>query len=93
MEACTSTHFVSRTLRKLGFDPRIIQAKYVKPFNEDQKNDYNDAEAIAEAALRLNMHWVSEKSQDQLDFQALHRVQKQTEHPRKSPSYLGSSSL
>jgi transposase len=52
MEACMSTHFVSRTLRKLGFDPRIIPAKYVKPFNKGQKNDYNDAEAIAEAALR-----------------------------------------
>ncbi len=25
---------------------------YVKPFVKGQKNDYNDAEAIAEAALR-----------------------------------------
>ena len=74
MEACLSAHFVSRTLRKLGFEPRIIPAKYVKPFNKGQKNDYNDAEAIAEAALRPNMHWVSEKTQDQLDLQALHRV-------------------
>jgi transposase len=32
MEACLSTHFVSRTLRKLGFEPRIIPAKYTKPF-------------------------------------------------------------
>lgn len=24
MEACLSAHFVSRTVRKLGFDPRII---------------------------------------------------------------------
>lgn len=72
MEACMSAHFVSRTLRKLGFEPRIIPAKYVKPFNKGQKNDYNDAEAIAEAALRPNMHWVSEKTQDQLDLHALH---------------------
>lgn len=74
MEACLSAHFVSRTLRKLGFEPRIIPAKYVKPFNKGQKNDYNDAEAIAEAALRPNLGCVSEKSQDQLDLQALHRV-------------------
>lgn len=26
MEACLSAHFVSRTLRKLGFEPRIIPA-------------------------------------------------------------------
>jgi transposase len=74
MEACLSAHFVSRTLRALGFEPRIIPAIYVKPFNKGQKNDYNDAEAIAEAALRPNLRPVSEKSQDQLDLQALHRV-------------------
>lgn len=74
MEACLSAHFVSRTLRSLGFDPRIIPAKYTKPFNKGQKNDYNDAEAIAEAALRPNLKVVREKTQDQLDLQALHRV-------------------
>jgi transposase len=74
MEACLSAHFVSRTLRGLGFDPRIIPAIYVKPFNKGQKNDYNDAEAIAEAALRPNLRTVAEKGQDQLDLQALHRV-------------------
>jgi len=74
MEACLSAHFVSRTLRKLGFETRIIPAIYVRPFIKGQKNDYNDAEAIAEAALRPNLPTVSEKSQDQLDLQALHRV-------------------
>ena len=74
MEACLSAHFVSRSLRKMGFEPRIIPAIYVKPFNKGQKNDYNDAEAIAEAALRPNLKVVSEKTQDQLDLQALHRV-------------------
>lgn len=74
MEACLSAHFVSRTLRKLGFEPRIIPAKYSKPFIKGQKNDYNDAEAIAEAALRPNLKVVQEKTQEQLDLQALHRV-------------------
>ena len=74
MEACLSAHFVSRTLRGMGFEPRIIPAIYVKPFNKGQKNDYNDAEAIAEAALRPNLRTVAEKDQDQLDLQALHRV-------------------
>ena len=39
-----------------------------------QKNDYNDAEAVAEAALRPNLRTVREKTQDELDLQALHRV-------------------
>jgi transposase len=74
MEACLSAHFVSRALRRLGFEPRIIPAIYVKPFVKGQKNDYNDAEAIAEAALRPNLRIVREKTQNQLDLQACHRV-------------------
>ena len=74
MEACLSAHFVSRALRQLGHQPRIIPSIYVKPFVKGQKNDYNDAEAIAEAALRPNLRTVREKTQDQLDLQALHRV-------------------
>src|SRR3954447_7736753 len=74
MEACLSAHFVSRALRQFGHQPRIIPAIYVKPFVKGQKNDYNDAEAIAEAALRPNLRVVREKTQDQLDLQALHRV-------------------
>lgn len=74
LEACLSAHFVSRMLRRLGHTPRIIPAMYVRPFVKGQKNDYNDAEAIAEAALRPNLRVVQEKTQDQLDLQALHRV-------------------
>src|SRR5215510_1371033 len=74
MEACLSAHFVSRTLRTLGHEPRIIPAIYTKPFVKGQKNDYNDAEAVAEAALRPNLRMVQEKSQNQLDLQACHRV-------------------
>lgn len=62
MEACLSAHFVSRALRGMGFEPRIIPAIYVKPFSKGQKNDYNDAEAIAEAALRPNLRTVAEKT-------------------------------
>ena len=74
MEACLSAHFVSRTLRALGHQPRIIPAIYVKPFMKGQKNDYNDAEAIAEAVQRPTMKFVATKTADQLDLQALHRV-------------------
>ena len=58
MEACLSAHFVSRMLKALGHEPRIIPAIYVKPFLKGQKNDYNDAEAICEAALRPNLRTV-----------------------------------
>lgn len=50
MEACLSAHFVSRTLRGLGHEPRIVPAIYVKPLVKAQKNDYNDAEAICRSS-------------------------------------------
>ena len=61
MEACLSAHFVSRTASALGHSPRIIPAIYVKPFRKGQKNDYNDAEAIAEAAMRPNLRTVARR--------------------------------
>ncbi|MCA3152636.1 MAG: transposase [Rhodocyclaceae bacterium] len=48
-------------LRRLGHQPRIIPAIYVKPFSKGQKNDYNDAEAIVEAVLRPNLRAVPKK--------------------------------
>jgi transposase len=39
-----------------------------------QKNDFRDAEAIAEAVQRPTMKFVATKTADQLDLQALHRV-------------------
>lgn len=74
MEACLSAHFVARTLRGLGHNPRIIPAIYVKPFRKGQKNDYNDAEAIAEAAIRPGLRTVRQKTQAELDLQSYHRI-------------------
>ena len=39
-----------------------------------QKNDFRDAEAIAEAVQRPTMKFVATKTAEQLDLQALHRV-------------------
>jgi transposase len=51
-----------------------MPAKYVKPYRKGQKNDFRDAEAIAEAVQRPTMKFVATKTADQLDLQALHRV-------------------
>jgi transposase len=74
MEACTGAHHVGRQLAALGHDVRLLPAQYVKPFLKGHKNDYRDAEAIAEAAQRPTMRPVPLKSSEQLDLQALHRV-------------------
>jgi hypothetical protein len=52
----------------------LIPAQFVKPFLKSNKNDFLDAEAIAEAVQRPSMRFVPLKTEDQLDLQALHRV-------------------
>jgi transposase len=74
MEACVGAHHLSRKLRALGHDARLMPAKYVRPYSKGQKNDFRDAEAIAEAVQRPTMKFVATKTSDQLDLQALHRV-------------------
>jgi transposase len=74
MEACGGAHFLGRALRAQGHDVRLIPAQFVKPFVKSNKNDFIDAEAIAEAVDRQNMRFVPIKTDDQLDLQALHRV-------------------
>jgi transposase len=51
-----------------------MPAKYVKPYVKTNKNDYIDAEAIAEAVGRARMRFVPIKTDDQLDLQSLRRV-------------------
>lgn len=51
-----------------------MPAKYVGPYSKEQKNDFRDAEAIAEAVQRPTMKFVATKTAHQLDLQALHRV-------------------
>ena len=74
MEACAGAHHIGRQLAALGHEVRLLPAKYVRPFLKGHKNDYRDAEAIAEAVQRPTMRFVALKSIEQLDLQSLHRV-------------------
>src|SRR5271167_1529545 len=51
-----------------------MSPEYVAPYVKAQKTDDRDAEAIAEAATRPTMRFVSLKSEAQLDLQVLHRA-------------------
>ena len=74
MEACVGAHHLSRQLKALDHDARLMPAQYVRPYSKGQKNDFRDAEAIAEAVLRPTMKFVAIKTVEQLDLQGLHRV-------------------
>jgi len=73
-EACSGAHWLAHQLIALGHRVRLLTPESVRPFAKAQKNDWNDALAIAEAARRPDRHAVGVKSEEQLDMQALHRV-------------------
>jgi hypothetical protein len=43
-------------------DVKLLPAQFVKPFLKGQKNDFRDAEAVAEAVQRPTMRFVPTKS-------------------------------
>lgn len=74
MEACCGSHYWARILTDLGHEVRLISPQFVKPYVKSNKNDRNDAEAICEAVGRPSMRFVSPKSPEQLEIQAVHRI-------------------
>lgn len=82
MEACPGSQHLARAFQRGGHDVRLIAPKFVKPYVKSQKNDFNDAEAIAEAVSRPTMRFVSVKSNEQLDLQAVHRIRERLVNER-----------
>lgn len=74
MEACGGAHHIGRFCLEHGHEPRLMPPLYVRPYVKVHKTDDRDAEAIAEAATRPTMTFVSIKFEEQLDLQALHRA-------------------
>lgn len=74
MESCGSSHYWGRTLRNLGFDVKLVPAKFVRPFVKTNKSDEADAEAIVVAALAPGMRFSAIKTEEQQSILALHRV-------------------
>ncbi len=57
MEACSGAHLIAAAIRSQGHDVRLIPAQFVKPYLKSNKNDFLDAEAIAEAVARQKCGW------------------------------------
>src|SRR5580765_7972938 len=74
LEAGAGAHGLASVLREQGHQVRLIPAQFVKPYRKSNKNDFLDAEAIAEAVTKQNMRFAQLKTQEQLEWQAMHRV-------------------
>lgn len=77
MESCCGSDYWARELIKLGYDVRIMNPAFVKPYVKANKNDARDAEAICEAVGRPTMRFVPVKSLEQHDLMLLHRQREQ----------------
>lgn len=74
MEACAGAHYLARKATEFGHTPKLMAAKFVKPYVKSNKNDFLDAEAICEAVQRPNMRFVTPRSEEQQTLSAQVRV-------------------
>lgn len=74
IEACGACHYWGRVFSQLGHSVMIIAPQYVAQHRIGNKNDFNDAQALADVAQREDVRIVPAKSIEQQDAQLLHRV-------------------
>ena len=78
MEGCASSYYWQRELIKLGHRVKLLPTQHVKAHLRGNKNDYNDALAIAEASRVPELREVTPKTIEQQSMQALHRLRQRT---------------
>ncbi len=74
LEACSGAHYWARIFIKQGHQVKLLPPQHVKAYLRGQKNDFNDAKAILEAAEHNRVRCVPVKTIVQQDRQALLRV-------------------
>ena len=74
LEACGGAQYWARQIQAYGHEVKVMAPRHVRAFRWGQKNDYNDAGAVCEAARQPAVRGVPLKSAEQQDLQALHRV-------------------
>ena len=74
IEACAGSHYWARELAVFGHDVKLIAAQHTRALVTGNKNDTNDAAAIAEARSRSSTKYVPINTPAQQDLQMLHRA-------------------
>ena len=94
MEACGGCHYWGQELEAFGYPVKLLKPKDVKPYAKiRQKNDINDALAIAKAALDLNLKPVHLKNKSEQAISFLHKVRSNTIRDRVQKSNSIQTSL
>ena len=74
LEACGSAHWWARKLKALGHEPKLLHARFVRPFVQNNKTDAADAKAIWTAVQQPEVRTVATKTEEQQAILALHRM-------------------
>lgn len=74
MESCGGAHWLARKCQDFGHTAKLIPPQYVKPYVKTNKNDFIDADAIAEAASRPTMRFTSTKSESAQVISTIRKV-------------------
>lgn len=74
IESCAGSHYWARKLLAQGHDVKLIAAQHTRAYVSGNKNDTNDAAAIAEARSRESTKYVPINTEAQQDLQMLHRA-------------------
>ncbi|MDH5803363.1 MAG: IS110 family transposase [Gammaproteobacteria bacterium] len=75
-----------RAIQDMGHSVKLIPPYQVKPFVVGNKNDHNDAIAIAEASRRPKASFVPVKTLEQQDIQSLQRIRERLMKHRTATS-------
>ena len=86
IEACGGAHYWAKCFESLGHTVKMMSPQFVKPYVKSNKNDRNDAEAIAEAVTRPTMRFVPIKNVAQQELQLLHSVRQLSVKQRTAQS-------
>lgn len=79
LEACGGCHFWARNLEEMGFCVRMLKPCDVKAYAKSkQKNDKNDALAIAKATLDTELKSVAIKTMHAQNIMLLHKIREAT---------------
>lgn len=80
LEACGGAHYWAREITKLdaGHTVHLLSPRQVKPFVLNNKTDAADARAICEVVGRPSTKFVTQKTVEQQDMSAWHRIRERT---------------
>ena len=82
MEACAGSHYWGRRFQECGHEVILLPAHKVTPYVQGNKNDKNDAIAIAEASGRPGIRAVAVKTVEQQDLMMMHGLRQQAVQQR-----------